>query len=170
MASRRHAALFRTFLYPALRRVDGNQSPRFLLHAAWEVLRSDGAGILGQPFRFRALLVLDNLFEAVLPFEFRTTQRIHVQPISGTAHPWNGIPCDLGVCTFWLFSEDAQTTLPLRLQVRLPQRRASPEPQYPLIGAEFLRHYHPRLTLWYDRFTYGLAASLMDPVGRMTWR
>jgi hypothetical protein len=151
-----------------MRRVDGNQSPRFLLHAAWEVERPDGSGILGRPWPFRALLVLDNLFEAVLPYEFRTSQRIHVHKSAGSAHPWNGIPCDLGICTFWLFSEDAQTTLALRLQVRLPQCRASPEPQYPLIGTEFLKRYHPRLSLWYDRFRFGLSASLTDAVGRMT--
>src|ERR1700722_5236286 len=98
MTSQRSAPLFRASLYPALRRVDGNQSPRFLLHAAWEVERPDGSGVIGRPWRFRSLLVLDSLFEAVLPFEFRTSQRIHVQSLPGTAHPWNGIPCDLGVC------------------------------------------------------------------------
>jgi hypothetical protein len=169
MSSPRPAPLFRAPLYPALRRVEGNQVPRFLLATAWEVQQSEGVGALARPWGSYALLVLDHLFVSVLPFDFRTSSRIHVQPRPGIAQAWNDVPCDLGDCTFWLVDPRRGTTLQLRLTVRLPQRRAAAEPIYPLLGTQFLRHYEPRLTLGYERFSYGLSASLTEPVGHISW-
>jgi hypothetical protein len=115
------------------------------------------------------LLVLDELFVSVLPLEFRTVQAIHFRPRPGIAHPWNGIPCDLGDCTIWLINADLGSSLQLNLTVRLPQQRASPEPQTPLIGTEFLRRYQPRLTLRYARFSYDPSPPSNEVVGRITW-
>jgi hypothetical protein len=166
----RHS-LFRASLYPAFRRVEGNQVPRFLLWTAWQVRGASREGVHGIPTSaLPSLLALDELFDAVLPHDFRTAHRIHTLPHPGEARPWRGVPCDLGLCTLWLFSEDFASTLQLRLVARLPRGRTSPEPLYPLIGAEFLRHYQPRLSLWYDRFRYGLSAGLTEPVGRLSWR
>jgi hypothetical protein len=169
MSAPRPSRYFRAPLYPYLGPADGGQPPRFLLPTSWQVLRPDGARVLGHPWQWRSLLALDDLFLSVLPFTFRTANRVHVRQRSGAVRPWNDIPCDLGECTVWVVDPELGSSLQLSLTVRLPQRPASPEPSHPLIGTEFLRHYEPRLSLWYRRFAYGEPANENEPVGRITW-
>ena len=160
---------FTTPLYPTLRRVDRNQTPRFLLQTAWEVRRPDRPGVIGEPKDFDSLIVFDDLFISVLPYRFRVEHRIFVSPLDSPTPPWRNVPCDLGETNLWIFHADLMTTLLLRLRVRLPQTAAASEPHYPLIGTQFLRCYEPHLTLDYGRFTWGLAPDLGASVGCMEW-
>jgi hypothetical protein len=167
------SSFFRTSLYPTFVEVQGHRVPRVILHTSWQVRRPDGAGVVGIPRQFNSLLAVEELFFSVLPFTFRDRHRIDARPISGSAPAWRGIPCTFGVAELWLPSADSPTMLRLSLQVLLPERVADPEPLYPLLGAEFLRRYEPRLVLDFAAFQYdpeAAASSLASPVGVLEWR
>jgi hypothetical protein len=160
---------FRAPLVPSLRRIDGSQSPRFLLRTTWLVQRPRGAAFR-QPLLLDSLLVLDDLFISVLPHSLHQGHGIVVTPLPNVSAPsWRQVPCDLGVADIWLMHENGHQRLHLRLLVRLPRAQARPEPVCPLIGTEFLRRYSPRLDLGYGSFTWGLAPNLRDPVGYIEW-
>jgi hypothetical protein len=156
---------FRCSLFPLFVETDGGRVGRFLLPTFWQVRSLLRAGVEGVPQRHDALVVLDDLFHSVLPYSFRQHQRLHTRPLSTSVPPWRGIPCTAAQTDVWLLAVDGRTTLRLVLTVRLPDRPADPDPQYPLIGFEFFRHYQPRVILDYVAFPPPPLPDIPDPVG-----
>jgi hypothetical protein len=160
---------FSAWLFPVFRRIEDQQSPRFLLQTLWEVRQAEGNGVPAKPAFLESLLVLDDLFVSVLPHAFSHGHGVEVLPSPGAAAPWRGIPCDLGSAAFRLVGTDgSQQTF--RVRVRLPRQPLTPvDPTRPLLGTEFLRHYEPRLLLDYERCRWGASSNLTDPVGSIDW-
>ncbi len=163
--------LFRSPLSPAFVHEEGERVGRFLLGTRWQVRRAGRPGVQGVPFHRDSLFVLDDLFFSVLPYSFCQTWRIHTRPLLelGSAPPWRGIPCTFALADIWLLHAEQPTTMRLNLTVRLPERPADPDPPYPLIGFEFLRHYEPRLLLDYAAFPHTILLDSTAQVGRLEW-
>jgi hypothetical protein len=156
-------------LYPAYVREDSGIVGRVLLATSWQVRRATRPGVEGVPFRLHSLLVLDDLFFSVIPWSVCQAQRIHTRALTdlGPAPSWRGIPCTFGLADVWLRHAEQPTTTHLSLTVRLPERSADPDPPYPLIGFEFLRHYQPRLVVDYAAFPQANLPDATIPVGRL---
>jgi hypothetical protein len=116
-------------------------------------------------------MVLDDLFFSVIPHTVCRTHRLHTRPLPdlGTAPPWQGIRCTFALADVWLHHADQPTTHRLNLTVRLPERPADPDPPFPLIGFEFLRHYQPRLVLDCTNFPHTFVTEPAVPVGSAEW-
>ena len=163
------APLIRSPLFPTIVEEDGARVGRFLLNTNWQIRRASRPGVEGVPYRLDSLLVLDSLFFAVIPHTICQAHRLHTRPLPalGAAPPWRGIPCTFGLADVWLRHADQPTTTRIGLTVRLPLRAADPDPAYPLIGFEFLRHYEPRVVLDYAKFPHTLVPESMEPVGSL---
>jgi hypothetical protein len=158
---------FQARLHPSFLPCEGTLNPRYLVKTSWQVNPPSVARL--QPQEFESLLVLDDLVVSVLPFSFHNEDNhaIAVTRLQRPAEPWRGIACDLAVATMWILHSNERQTLQFRLLVRLPHALANPEPDYPLLGTEFLRHYGFRLELCYAAFSLGIASDPLSPVGHM---
>ena len=154
---------FAAGLFPTFLPCDGAQNPRFLVKSSWQVLGPSPNR--RQPQAFDSLLVLDDLVESVLPFTFHDAfeHAIHVTPLGRPGEPWRGIECDLAEATMWILHLNGREERRFRVCVRLPREPATPEPDFPLLGTEFLRDF--QLELDYRAFTWSTTPDLNSRVG-----
>jgi hypothetical protein len=115
------------------------------------------------------MLAFDDQFFSILPFAVQQNRRIHTRPRPGAAPAWRGIPCTFGEADVWFLDLHQPATMRFPLLFLLPQSPANPEPRYPLLGCEFLRHFSLRVVLEYAHFPPGEVPAVAVPVGRLEW-
>ena len=162
MSGSPHQKFFQAGLFPSLLPCEGTLNHRFRVHTSWHVCAPSPARMKPQPFD--SLLVLDDLVDSVLPFTFHDVDHhgIYVNRLEGSAEPWMGIECTLGEATMWILHLNEREARRFRIRIRLPNRPATPEPDYPLLGTQFLRDF--QFELDYRAFTW---ATQPDPRSRV---
>jgi hypothetical protein len=116
----------------------------------WPIWHTGDSPADGSPIP--TLLAADDLTVSVLPRSVLEAHDVHVDPLPGEAPSWRGIPCHFGLARLSLICEMEDRFLPLSVLVRVPEERAQPEPQFALLGNEFLVRHGAVLTVDYGRF------------------
>ena len=160
---KRHHKFFQAGLFPSLLPCEGALNPRFRVKTSWHVCAPSPDRLKPKPFD--SLLVLDDLVDSVLPFTFHDHHAIYVNRLEDPAKPWMGIECALAEATMWVLHRNDREARRFRLRVRLPSRPATPEPDYPLLGMQFLRDF--QFELDYRSFTWATQPDPMSRVGFM---